>query len=76
MARVSMGWDINHRGRLEVLRGAEATLREHRPSLVIEAHSAELVMAVTTRLTAAYRCETFVTPYTTFNTSTLVAHPC
>ena len=61
---------------LEVLRGAEATLREHRPSLVIEAHSAELVMAVTTRLTAAYRCETFVTPYTTFNTSTLVAHPC
>ena len=38
---------------IEALRGGEATLREHRPSLVIEAHSAELLMALTVRLAAA-----------------------
>ena len=45
---------------LEVLRGAQATLREHRPTLVIEAHFRELASAVTARLaTLGYRCETF-----------------
>ena len=59
---------------IEALRGGEATLREHRPSLVIEAHSAELLMALTVRLAEAYRCETFVTPYYTVKVMTLVAH--
>ena len=49
---------------LEVLRGAHTTLREHRPTLVIEAHFRELAAAVTARLAAlGYRCETFPTLY-------------
>ena len=49
---------------LEVLRGAQATLREHRPTLVIEAHFRELATAVTARLaTLGYRCETFSATY-------------
>ena len=49
---------------LEVLRGAEATIREHRPTLVIEAHFRELATAVTARLaTLGYRCEPFPATY-------------
>ena len=60
---------------IEALRGAEATLREHRPLPVIEAHTAELLMALTVRLAAAYRFETFITPYITVKVMTLIAHP-
>ncbi len=49
---------------LEVLRGAQATIRKHRPTLVIEAHFRELATAVTARLaTLGYRCETFSATY-------------
>ena len=49
---------------LEVLRGAQTTIREHRPTLVIEAHFRELAAAVTARLTTlGYRCATFPVPY-------------
>ena len=49
---------------IEVLRGAHATLREHRPTLVIEAHFGELAAAAFARLTAlGYRCTSFPFPY-------------
>ena len=59
---------------LEVLRGAQATLREHRPTVVAEAHSPELATATTARLVAAgYRCETFRPPHG--SGLHIVAHP-
>ena len=49
---------------LEALRGARETLREHRPTVVAEAHSPELAAATSARLVAAgYRCETFRPPH-------------
>ena len=49
---------------LEVLRGAAATLREHRPTVVVEAHSDGLAGVTVARLTAqGYRCVTSPAPY-------------
>ena len=49
---------------LEVLRGAHATLREHRPTVVIEAHFREVAAAITARLAElGYRCETSPATY-------------
>lgn len=49
---------------LEVLRGAAATLREHRPTLVIEAHSEALAGITTARLGAlGFHCESSPAPY-------------
>jgi len=49
---------------LEVLRGATTTLREHRPTVVVEAHSSELAGATNTRLAAlGYHSRTFPAPY-------------
>ena len=49
---------------LEVLRGAAATLREHRPTVVVEAHYSGLAGAAIARLgVLGYRCVTFPAPY-------------
>ena len=49
---------------LEALRGAAATLREHRPTLVVEAHYSGLAGATVARLAVlGYRCETFPAPF-------------
>ena len=49
---------------LEVLRGAAATLREHRPTVVVEAHFSGLADATVARLSAlGYDCATFPAPF-------------
>lgn len=49
---------------LEVLRGAAATLREHRPTVVVEAHSDGLAGITVARLAAfGYHCVTSPAPY-------------
>ncbi len=49
---------------LEVLRGAAATLREHRPTLVVEAHYSGLAGVTMARLGAlGYGCVAFPAPY-------------
>lgn len=49
---------------VEVLRGAAATLREHCPALVIEAHSDGLAGIIVARLAAlGYHCVTSPAPY-------------
>ena len=49
---------------LEVLRGAAATLREHRPTVAVEAHSDGLADITVVRLTAlGYHCVTCPAPY-------------
>ena len=49
---------------LEVLRGAADTLREHRPTVVIEAHSDGLAGIAVARLAAlGYHCATSPAPY-------------
>ena len=49
---------------LEVLRGASATLRDHRPTLVVEAHFSGLAGVAVARLAAlGYRCVASPAPY-------------
>jgi len=49
---------------LEVLRGGTATLCEHRPAVVVEAHSDGLAGITVARLAAlGYHCDTFPAPY-------------
>lgn len=49
---------------LEVLRGATTTLREHRPTLVVEAHYSGLADVAMARLgTLGYRCIKFPAPH-------------
>lgn len=49
---------------LEVLRGAVTTLREHRPIVVVEAHSSELAGAISARLAMlGYHSLAFPAPY-------------
>ena len=49
---------------LEVLRGATATLRQHRPTVVVEAHSDGLAGITLARLAAlGYHCVTSPAPY-------------
>ena len=49
---------------LEILRGAATTLREHRPTLVVEAHSSELAGATSARLAVlGYQSLTFPVPF-------------